>query len=285
MRKARAPEGPSVETPPFSRIDCTPSHCCPMTRLRGPCQASFKMSRLRGPSRRCRQTNLGHKLARSTIARNPDCVETGQTNLIGAPKRVYSVDREDFPDQMRQLVTCTLLLAGIVSAGLAQCKDPSPWPASPPRKTSVTINGKSIWVGYHAPSVKGRKIFGGPDALQPDNSVWRLGAQDATCIHTDAELDFNGLKVPPGDYSLYIDLDAGKWKLILNKQTGQWGINRDGSTTRNAAQDVGAIALAMSKSPALVEQLKIDLTGTGGNKGRLQIQWENVSASTTFTAR
>ena len=186
---------------------------------------------------------------------------------------------------MRQLVTCTLLLAGIVSAGWAQCKDPSPWPASPPKKASVTINGKSIWIAYHAPSVKGRKVFGGADALQPDNSVWRLGAQDATCIHTDAKLDFTGLKVSPGDYSLYIDLDAGKWKLIVNKQTGQWGINRDGSTTRTPAQDVGVTALTMSKPPALVEQLKIDLTGTGGNKGKLQIQWENVSASTTFTAR
>jgi len=48
---------------------------------------------------------------------------------------------------------------------------------------------------------------------------------------------------------------------------------------------VGATALTMSKPPALVEQLKIDLTGAGGNKGKLQIQWENVSASTTFAAR
>jgi hypothetical protein len=186
---------------------------------------------------------------------------------------------------MKQLVTCSILLTGIACVGLAQCKDPTPWAASPPMKTSVTIGGKNIWIGYHAPSTKGRKIFGGEGALQPDNSVWRLGAQNATCMHTDTELDFDGLKVPPGDYSLYIDLDQGKWKLIVNKQTGQWGISRDGSTSRQPAQDVGTTALTMSKPAAPVEQLKINLSDAGGNKGKLQIEWENMAASTTFTVK
>jgi hypothetical protein len=104
-------------------------------------------------------------------------------------------------------------------------------------------------------------------------------------MHTDAELDFDGLKVPPGDYSLYIDLDQGKWKLIVNKQTGQWGISRDGSTSRQPAQDVGTTALTMSKPAAPVEQLKINLSDAGGNKGKLQIEWENMAASTTFTVK
>src|ERR1041384_3184626 len=152
-------------------------------------------------------------------------------------------------------------------------------PASPAKETTVTINGKKVGIWYHAPSVKGRKIFGGTDALQPDNSVWRLGADNATWLHTDAELDFAGLKVAPGDYSLYIDLDSGKWKLIVNKKTGQWGINRDGSTTRVASDDVGTTALTMSKPGSPVEQLKITLSPAGGNKGKLQIEWENVIAS------
>jgi hypothetical protein len=186
---------------------------------------------------------------------------------------------------MKQFLTCCILLAGIASVGFAQCKEPTPWEASPPMKTSVTIGGKNIWIGYHAPSVNGRKVFGGEGALQPDNSVWRLGAQNATCIHTEGELDFGGLKVLPGDYSLYVDLDMGKWKLIINKQTGQWGINRDGSTTRQPAQDVGTTALTMSKLAAPVEQLKIGLSDTGGNKGKLQIEWEKVGASVTFAVK
>ena len=36
----------------------------------------------------------------------------------------------------------------------------TPNPQSPPMETSVTIDGKQIWIAYHAPSVRGRKIFG-----------------------------------------------------------------------------------------------------------------------------
>jgi hypothetical protein len=158
-------------------------------------------------------------------------------------------------------------------------------PQSPAKEASATIGGKQLWIVYHAPSVRGRKVFGGADALQPDDSTWRLGADYATVLHTDGELEFKGLTVPAGDYSLYVALDKGKWQLIVNKQTGQWGINRDGSTTDDPSKDLGRVALDMKKPSAPVEQLKIDLAGTGGNKGKLDIGWENVEASAAFTVK
>jgi Protein of unknown function (DUF2911) len=66
--------------------------------------------------------------------------------------------------------------------------------------------GKLIWIFYHAPSVRGRHIFSGPGALQPDGTIWRLGADHATVLHTDADLDIGRLAVPRGEYTLYIDL-------------------------------------------------------------------------------
>ena len=188
---------------------------------------------------------------------------------------------------MKRTVTCALLMAGLVAVGLSQTdkkKYMTPNPQSPPAETSVTINGKQIWIVYHAPSVRGRKIFGGADALQPDNTVWRLGADQATFLHTDADLDINGLAVPAGEYTLFADLDMGKWQLIVNKQTGQWGIGRGGANF-DPAKNVGKTALTMSKPPAPVETLKISLTSTGGANGRLQIEWENVVASANFTAK
>ena len=174
-------------------------------------------------------------------------------------------------------------------AGLGQGVDKSKLmkknPQSPPMETTVTINGKQIWIAYHAPSVRGRKIFGGAGALQPDDTIWRLGADYATVLHTEAELGFSGVTVPPGDYSLYVALNKGKWQLIVNKQTGQWGINRDGSTTNDPSNELGRVALTMSKPSAPVEQLKIALSSPGGNKGKLEIAWENVQASTEFTAK
>jgi hypothetical protein len=156
---------------------------------------------------------------------------------------------------------------------------------SPGAETSVSIGGKRLWIYYHAPSVRSRRIFGGEGALQPDDSVWRAGADYATVLHTDAALDIHGLAVPAGDYSLYIFLDKGKWQLIVNKKTGQWGIKQDGGTTDEPADELGRTALTMAKPARPVETLKIDLSSAGGNKGKLQIEWENVSASVPFTVK
>jgi hypothetical protein len=122
--------------------------------------------------------------------------------------------------------------------------------ASPGAETSVTIEGKNIWIYYHAPSARGRRIFGGDGALEPFGKVWRLGADYATVLHTGADLDLNGLAIPKGDYTLYVDLDNGQWKLIVNKTLMDggrhiWGVGvspdgiHEGSTTDNPATELG----------------------------------------------
>jgi hypothetical protein len=175
---------------------------------------------------------------------------------------------------MKQLLTCAAMAGMILGAAFGQVD----------KSKLMTKNAQSPGK-EHAPSVRGRHVFGGADALQPDDSVWRLGADSATVLHTDAALDLHGLAVPAGDYSLYIFLDKGKWQLIVNKKTGQWGINQDNSTTDQPADELGRIALTMAKPAALVETLKIDLSSAGGNKGKLQIEWEKVSASLPFTVK
>lgn len=181
---------------------------------------------------------------------------------------------------MSRLLTCAIFIAGSLGMAHASCTS-----ANRAGTASVTIGGKAVTIGYCAPSVRGRKIFGGAGALQPDNSVWRAGADSATSLHTDADLSFPGLNIPKGDYTLYIALDTGKWDLIVSKQTGQWGINRDGSTSLDPAKELGRVHLNMSKPPALVELYKIALTSEGGNKGKLELAWENVTASADFTAK
>jgi hypothetical protein len=151
---------------------------------------------------------------------------------------------------------------------------------------TVAIGGKTISITYCAPSMKGRHVFGGAGALQPDNSIWRAGADSATSMHTDADLTFpGGVNVPKGDYTLYIALNTGKWDLVISKQTGQWGINRDGSTTLEKAQEVGRVHMTMAKPSSPVELYKITLAPEGGNNGKLEMAWENVTASTSFTAK
>jgi hypothetical protein len=194
---------------------------------------------------------------------------------------------------MKPILLNALLLAGLTGLATAQVKIEELKTGntdSPNADTSVSINGKQIWIAYHAPSVKGRKIFGGAGALQPDDSIWRLGADYATVLHTDADLDINGLAVPKGDYALYADLDKGKWKLIVNKTLMKgtrhiWGINNDGSTTDDPATEVGRAAMTMGKPSAPVEKLKITLSQAGGAKGKILVEFENVTASVPFTMK
>jgi len=194
---------------------------------------------------------------------------------------------------MKRILLSALLLTGLSVLATAQVKMDelkTTNTQSPNADTSVTINGKQIWIFYHAPSVRGRKIFGGAGALQPDDSVWRLGADYATVLHTDADLDLNGLTVPKGDYTLYADLDNGKWKLIVNKtlMAGPrhiWGINRDGSSTDNPTTEVGRAAMTMGKPGSPVETLKITLSQAGGAKGKIMVEFENVTAAVPFTVK
>jgi hypothetical protein len=149
---------------------------------------------------------------------------------------------------------------------------------------SVAIGGKTISIKYSAPAVNGRvgKLYGKDGSIGKDTTypVWRAGANAATALHTDADLDLGGLAVPKGDYTLFVNLaNPAAWELIVNKQTGQ------GGTTYDAKQDLGRIKMTMAKPAAVVEQLKYTLSNGAGNKGKLQLAWENVEASVGFTAK
>ena len=90
--------------------------------------------------------------------------------------------------------------------------------------------------------------------------------------------------MPAGDYTLYVFLDPKGWQLAVSKQTGQWGINRDGSTSLDDSKAIGRTPMKMSKPASLVETYKMTLAGSG-KKGTLTLEWENVSASVNIAAK
>src|SRR5258707_111050 len=79
----------------------------------------------------------------------------------------------------------------------AQAKKPMP---SPPADTSQTVDGKTVSIHYNAPSMRGRKIFGG---LVPYDKVWRTGANPATALKTEVNLKIGTATVPAGSYTLW----------------------------------------------------------------------------------
>jgi hypothetical protein len=167
----------------------------------------------------------------------------------------------------------------VATAAMAQMPMQSGF-TSPAATASVAFGGKQIRINYHAPSMHGREIFGG---LVPYGQVWRAGANEATLLHTELDLIVGGLVVPRGDYSLYILPEENKWTVIINKQTGQWGIGPKG-TTEDPAQDLGRVIVRPAKLPAPVETWTIALT-QAGNQGNIVFSWANLVATVPYRVK
>jgi hypothetical protein len=107
-------------------------------------------------------------------------------------------------------------------------------PAQAPRKsphesTSIEVGGHKITITYGRPYMNKRTIMGG---LVPYNEVWRTGADEATTLRTDVDLDINGLKVPKGVYALFtVPREAPD---AMSTRPRQWGAFR-----YNKATDLG----------------------------------------------
>jgi Protein of unknown function (DUF2911) len=178
---------------------------------------------------------------------------------------------------MKRFLMCLGVLAMAVSLPAQQKA-----PLSPPEKATATIDGKTISITYSSPRVRGRegKIFtkDGLISKNPHYPVWRAGANPATALHTDADLKIGDVSVPKGDYTLFVDIsNPDQWELIVNKQTGEWGLKYDGS------QDLGKTQMHMSKPPQMVEDLVWTIRDEGHGRGRITLSWEDHSASVPFT--
>lgn len=169
------------------------------------------------------------------------------------------------------MLAATLLFAAIAPAA-AQQKPP----LSPPAKASATIGAATITIDYAQPSMRGRKIMG---ELVPYDKVWRTGANAATTLKTDAALDIGGVAVPAGTYTIYTLPGEKAWKLIINKQTGQWGTQYD------QAQDLARVDLKMETLPQPLELFTITLVATGANIGQIVLEWETTRLIAPITVK
>ena len=172
------------------------------------------------------------------------------------------------PPRFIRLVA-VLVLGGILAQALRAQQ-----PILVPRdSTEVVVNSRRISISYGRPAMRGRKIMGD---YVPYNRVWRTGAGQATVLTTDADLELGGMEIPKGAYSLYTFPTETQWKLIVNKQTGQWG------TIYNSQQDLARIALEKRSLLNSVDKLTFVLERSGNNSGILKIEWEKTSLSLPF---
>ena len=140
---------------------------------------------------------------------------------------------------------------------------------SPSADTSIQLSGHPITIEYNAPSVRGRQVEGG---LIPYDAWYRLGADAATTITTGADIKIGGLTVPKGVHTLFLYATKSGWKLIVNKQTKQWGLDYD------EKQDLGRVPMTLSKLPSPLEKFRITLKATGPKTGLLTVEWNLTKA-------
>jgi hypothetical protein len=148
---------------------------------------------------------------------------------------------------------------------------------SPATTATGKIGDATVKISYSSPSVKGRKIFGD---LVPYGQVWRAGANEATTLETDKELMVEGKKLPAGKYSIYAIPNEKEWQFIINSQTGQWGVKRNGETSRVPENDVVVVNVKPMKASQMQENLKYEVT----NKG-IVLKWENVELPVSVSAK
>ena len=171
------------------------------------------------------------------------------------------------------------LLMGVLALGLLAITVESALAQRNSRGTSqISVGGKMVSVEYGRPSLKGRKVSELLDQLKPGD-FWRLGADKSTTFSTATDLRFGDATVPSGEYSLWVEKAEGTaWKLVFNKQHGQWGTDHD------AAQDLASAPLNETKASNSAETVTINLTKSGGG-GVITIQWGDMKLTASFQAK
>jgi hypothetical protein len=162
--------------------------------------------------------------------------------------------------------SCMLKRLALLGAALSVA---APVFAQNPRgEAKATVAGKAVAIDYGRPSLKGRDMLGQAQVGQS----WRMGADTATGLKTEADLSFGDVKVPKGEYVLTATkVAADKWELnVLSK-----------SEERTKVADV---PLTVSKLDASVEQFTIDLKGDK-DKGELKLLWGTTALGTSFTGQ
>ena len=138
----------------------------------------------------------------------------------------------------------------------------------------------TIKIDYGQPHARGRLVVG---ALAADlDTVWRLGANDATALTTEVDLLIGGAVVPKGAYTLYARTSkTGAWQLIINTNPAQMG------PEYHKDKNLASVDLQSRPLAAPVESFTVALVpaGDGSAKGDVRFMWGTREFWTTWSVK
>jgi len=183
---------------------------------------------------------------------------------------------------MNKLTIKSLVAAAALTAGALPALAQHGHAASPHITINAVIDHDSITLSYGAPYTKdprsgeARKVWGG---LVPYGEVWRTGADEATTLTTKEALVVGDTTIPAGTYTLWtLPAPDGSAKLIINKQTGQWGTQYD------ASQDLARLDLKKETVSCPVNHftMAVERSASGG---AIKLMWEDTAYALPFTVK
>ena len=148
---------------------------------------------------------------------------------------------------------------------------------SPADSVKATVGGAQVAVMYSRPALRGRAGMG---TLIPYDQVWRTGANAATRFTTSRDLVIGGAQVPAGSYTLWTLPTQSGAKLIINKQTGQWGTDYD------AKQDLVRVDARVTRAPTPLERFTFTIEpNPAGTGGTIAYTWGETRFAVPFTVK
>ncbi len=168
---------------------------------------------------------------------------------------------------MKSSLLSRCFFLSILIIGFSYTADAQKNPKSPPKSLTHTMGELTININYNAPSVKGRKIWGG---LESYDEVWRTGANNATTFEINQATEINGQPLAAGKYALFTIPGKDSWTFIFNKEADQWG-----AYNYKEKEDVLRIVVTPNYESEFTEQMAFEVS----DEGEVSLLWEKLEAS------
>jgi len=131
----------------------------------------------------------------------------------------------------------------------------------------------------------------GPDygkAALVGTPIWRAGADESTRLNTEVPLIIAGQTLPPGEYSLFIDLKEDHWTFVVsswgalprfdrNNKDGLWG-----SYFYTPDKDVLRAPMTLETQAHSAEELTWEFLDVSDAGGTMALRWDKVLAMIPF---
>jgi hypothetical protein len=153
------------------------------------------------------------------------------------------------------------------------------------------VDGKWIEIDYGRPIRRGRDLFGPPDfveALNDGAEVWRAGANYTTQLRTEVPLQIAGVRVGPGEYTVFVELGRDSWTFVLSTWPAQKVYDYENKEALFGAyyytpdRDVVRVTMTLETLAHSFEQLSWQFLDMADRGGRLALIWESQLAWIAF---